>query len=168
VRRVAVLLAVALAGAGCGPKPIYRADPVEPAGAISGPAGPAVASARVEEVAAPWLGTPYRYGGTSRRGIDCSALACEILGDLGATLPRTVRDQRMRGAEVPRSRVGPGDLVFFRLGSSRVNHVGVALDRDRFVHASTSRGVVIDRLMDDTFSRNLAGARRVLGSGGEP
>ncbi|NNE43338.1 MAG: hypothetical protein HKN12_03950, partial [Gemmatimonadetes bacterium] len=55
-----------------------------------------------------------------------------------------------------------GDLVFFRLGSSQVNHVGVALDRTRFIHSSTSRGVVIDQLMDGYFARNLAEVRRVV------
>jgi cell wall-associated NlpC family hydrolase len=65
---------------------------------------------------------------------------------------------------VPLSELAPGDLLFFRLGSSRVNHVGVALGADRFLHASSSRGVVVDRL-DRYFTGRLAEARRVLDEG---
>jgi cell wall-associated NlpC family hydrolase len=122
-----------------------------------------VAKDAVAAAAEPWLGTPYRYGGYDRRGIDCSALCRNILGDLGANLPRTVESQRMQGWPVPSGGLEAGDLVFFRLESADVNHVGVMLDRTRFVHASTSRGVVIDRLMDKYFARRYAGARRILG-----
>ena len=118
---------------------------------------------RVEEVASSWLGTPYRYGGVDARGIDCSALAQNVLGDLGASLPRTTRAQTGAGRAVGRSDIRAGDLVFFRLDSALPDHVGVALGPDRFVHASSSRGVVVDRLMDDYFARRFAQARRVLG-----
>lgn len=157
----------ALVAAGCGPKPVYRAEPYPP-----GPPGPAgtpslappavVTKEAVEAAARPWLGTRYRYGGYDHRGIDCSALCQNILGDLGATLPRTVESQRMQGWPVPAGGLEAGDMVFFRLGSTDVNHVGVMLDRTRFVHASSSRGVVIDRLMDKYFARHFAGGRRVL------
>ncbi|HMB68515.1 MAG TPA: NlpC/P60 family protein, partial [bacterium] len=127
------------------------------------PAPPAaVSKSDVETIARPWIGTPYRYGGYDRGGIDCSALSQNILGDLGATLPRTAESQSMQGWPVGAGGLEAGDLVFFRLGSSRVNHVGVMLDRTRFVHASSSRGVVIDRLMDKYFARNFAGGRRIL------
>lgn len=122
----------------------------------------AVSRTRVEQVTKPWLGTPYRYGGASRRGVDCSALAQNVIGDLGAELPRTVRDQSSVGAPVPVASIAPGDLLFFRLSSTTIDHVGVALDANRFVHASTSRGVVVDHLMDGYFSKRFAGARRVL------
>ena len=55
-----------------------------------------------------------------------------------------------------------GDLVFFRLTSSRPDHVGVALDPNRFIHASSSRGVVIDQMMDKYFSRRFVEARRIF------
>jgi cell wall-associated NlpC family hydrolase len=116
----------------------------------------------VEEVASIWLGTPYRYGGIDERGIDCSALTQNVMGDLGVSVPRTTRYQRRSGRPIDRSDVRAGDLVFFRLESSRVDHVGIALGPDRFVHASASRGVVVDRLMDDYFSRRFVEARRVL------
>jgi lipoprotein Spr len=156
-RRLALLLFAAAAG-GCAAAPIYRnvpmADP-DPQVALA-PAEPAVVQPEaVERAAESWLGTPYGR-------IDCSALAQRILGDLGADLPRTVQTQRMQGRPVSTGDLAAGDLVFFRLGSSRVNHVGVSLGGDRFVHASRSRGVVIDRLSDGYFARGFAEARRVL------
>ncbi|MGQ0719971.1 MAG: C40 family peptidase [Candidatus Eiseniibacteriota bacterium] len=156
-RRLA-LLVLALTASGCAAAPIYRnvpmADP-DPHVAVA-PAEPAVVQpADVERVAEGWLGTPYGR-------IDCSALAQRILGDLGADLPRTVQTQRMQGKPVPEGEIAPGDLVFFRLGSSRVNHVGVSLGGGRFVHASRSRGVVIDTMTDGYFARGFAEARRVL------
>jgi cell wall-associated NlpC family hydrolase len=95
-------------------------------------------------------------------GIDCSGLVQNVMGELGAALPRTVRDQSRRGRIVERRDLAPGDLVFFRLDSGVIDHVGIALDANRFVHASSSRGVVIDRIMDRYFARRLAQVRRVL------
>jgi cell wall-associated NlpC family hydrolase len=109
-----------------------------------------------------WLGTPYRYGGRTREGIDCSALACRLLQEVGVSLPRTVRDQRRIGHEVDLRRPEPGDLLFFRLGSGGVNQVGVALGDGRFAHASRSRGVVVEELETAYYARRLTEARRVL------
>jgi cell wall-associated NlpC family hydrolase len=164
----AILGITLLLSVGCGPKPVFRTPPSgrapsRPAPTPEAPApAPAPAPTVVEEVASGWVGTPYRYGGTDERGIDCSALAQYILGDLGARLPRTTKAQRRTGKRVALGEIRPGDLLFFRLESSRVNHVGVALGRDRFVHSSSSRGVVVDRLMDDYFARRVVEARRVL------
>jgi cell wall-associated NlpC family hydrolase len=111
-----------------------------------------------------WIGTPYRYGGRTREGIDCSALACRLLQEVGVSLPRTVRDQRRVGRPVERRRLAPGDLLFFRLGSSGVNHVGVALGGGRFAHASRSRGVVVEDIETAYYAQRLTEARRVLDS----
>jgi cell wall-associated NlpC family hydrolase len=116
----------------------------------------------VEEVASVWLGTPYRYGGTDERGLDCSALVQIVMGDLGVDVPRTTRDQQDLGRPIDPRDLRAGDLLFFRLDSSRVNHVGLALGRDRFIHASTSRGVVVDRLMSDYYTERFVEARRVF------
>jgi cell wall-associated NlpC family hydrolase len=94
--------------------------------------------------------------------VDCSALTQAVLGELGASLPRTVRAQQRAGRSIPVKKLAAGDLIFFRLDSSRVNHVGIALDSNRFIHASSSRGVVIDYLMDAYFHRRIVEARRVF------
>lgn len=158
-------LAAVVMLAGCGrpqARPRYTNESTSKEARRGAVAEGAVTRTKIEEVAKPWLGTPYRYGGASRRGIDCSALVQNVIGDLGTELPRTVRDQSVAGAPVSASGIAPGDLVFFRLTSTTIDHVGVALDANRFVHASTSRGVVVDHLMDKYFSRRFAGARRVL------
>lgn len=160
--RGALLTVVLLLGTGCGPKPIYRNEPMPPERRPETAPPAVITRTRVEEVVRAWLGVPYRYGGQDRRGIDCSALSQQVLGDLGVSLPRSVRDQTMQGRTVSRSEIAPGDLVFFRLGSTWPDHVGIALDHDHFAHASTSRGVVIDRLMDPYFARRIAEIRRVF------
>jgi probable lipoprotein NlpC len=183
-RAAAAALLVAAAGlAGCGPKPAFRApgepEPAGPIGAIAGPerppAGPAPPGAPadsstlsrihvLEDLAAAWVGTPYRRGGEDARGVDCSALARSVLGELGVDLPRTTRAQQRVGDPVPPDDVAAGDLLFFRLGSSRVNHVGIALGAERFLHASSTRGVVIEWLGDRYFAHRLVEVRRVFGS----
>ncbi len=161
---VALLAAAGLAGLGCSPKPIFRGDPAGEREAPAPVRGPSlrVADPRIEEIASSWLGTPYRYGGTDERGLDCSALVQNVFADLGVRLPRTTKAQRAVGTAVSVRTARPGDLLFFALESGRVNHVGILLGPDRFVHASSSRGVVVDRLMDDYFRRRLVEARRVL------
>lgn len=163
MKRVATLLVVAATVGGCGPKPLYRPVPDLVDGTAGGSAA-TVDGARVAKAAQPWMNVPYRYGGVDYRGIDCSGLAQNILGDLGVDLPRTVREQRFMGEAVPVSKVRAGDLIFFRFSGGTVDHVGVALDSNRFVHASTSRGVVVDLFMDEYFARTLVEARRVLAS----
>jgi cell wall-associated NlpC family hydrolase len=171
IPRAALLPAIVgmLAVGGCGPKPIYRTSPLEARGQPQPPPAPEETyeptgplETALSAAADTWLGVPYRYGGTTRSGIDCSALAAEILDEVGVSLPRSVSEQRSVGEEVPPGDVSAGDLVFFRLDSSRVNHVGVALDESHFVHASRSRGVTIDRLDDTYYHRCVAETRRVL------
>jgi cell wall-associated NlpC family hydrolase len=145
-----------------GPSPsLPTPDPLGPFAA--GDASEAEVAARLERIAHAWIGTPYRRGGQDANGIDCSALARAVLAELGVPLPRTTADQRRTGTQVARDDVAPGDLVFFRLGSRRVNHVGVALDADRFLHASTTRGVVLESLEGTYFGRRFVEARRVSG-----
>jgi cell wall-associated NlpC family hydrolase len=161
MKRVATVLVVAATLVGCGPKPMYRTAPdlVDRSGS-----GATVDDERVAKAAQPWMNGPYRSGGEDYRGIDCSSLTQNILGDLGVDLPRTVRAQLRVGDPVPVSKLRAGDLIFFRLSGGAVDHVGVALDENRFVHASTSRGVVVDLFMDKYFARTFVEARRVLAS----
>lgn len=94
-----------------------------------------------------WTGVTYKLGGMDKRGIDCSGFALILERDIyGLTLPRRSKDQ----AEVVKKKninsLKEGDLIFFSFGGNEVDHVGVYLNNDFFVHASTSRGVIVDDL----------------------
>ncbi|MFV0531649.1 MAG: C40 family peptidase [Flavobacteriales bacterium] len=115
-----------------------------------------------------YLGTPYRYGGVSRSGIDCSAFVQKAFGPHNILLPRVSRDQAKEGQFVSKSQLEKGDLVFFATqGGRRVSHVGIVVKPDggksAFIHASTSKGVVVSQLDESYWSRRYLQARRIIG-----
>ena len=117
---------------------------------------------QLETAAERWIGTPYRYGGTSARGIDCSGLIQILYADaLGLELPRTTRDQRRVGRSVAPQRWQPGDLLFFDT-PGKARHAGIYLRDGRFVHASTSQGVMISDLAEPYWQRTYDQSRRIL------
>lgn len=109
-----------------------------------------------------WVGTPYRLGGTNERGIDCSALIQNVYRDtFNMELPRTTRQQVKQGRQINRSELQAGDLVFFNPpGPSR--HAGIYIGDGRFMHASSSRGVMISRLDNSYWKRYYWQSRRTL------
>lgn len=130
--------------------------------------------ARVDELLAEyskWEGTPYREGGTSSNGIDCSGYTKAIYQAVfGVELPRTAQGQEGFGVEVGNSaELQPGDLVFFRTKGfgpfMKRRHVGIYLGDRLFTHASSSQGVTISRLDDGYWRTAHKGSRRVLESG---
>ena len=111
-----------------------------------------------------FVGTPYRQGGTSRKGVDCSGLVFAVYREFDIRLPRTSRDQSRIGDQVDRSGLKPADLLFFKTSRKEsVTHVGIYIGGGKFVHASTSeRKVRIDALNDDYYKRRFTVARRVV------
>lgn len=108
-----------------------------------------------------WYHTPYRYGGASKQGIDCSAFSAGIITAVyGLTIPRTVREQYQTCERIDKDELTEGDLVFFNTTGS-ISHVGIYLFNNKFVHASTTNGVMISDLNDAYFSRKYAGAGRM-------
>lgn len=108
-----------------------------------------------------WKGTRYHMGGSSHRGVDCSALMQHLFSEsMALSLPRTTSEQLQRGKAVSRGELKPGDLVFFRTGRAR-RHVGVFIGGDEFIHASTSQGVTISSLSNDYWRAHYQTARRV-------
>lgn len=98
---------------------------------------------------ASWLGVKYRYGGNNKNGVDCSGLTCNIYRNVYShSLHRSSFDQYSKDVKkIKRKKLKSGDLVFFATGSSdRVSHVGIYLKDNLFIHASSSRGVVVSDL----------------------
>jgi cell wall-associated NlpC family hydrolase len=116
----------------------------------------------VVELAEQYLGAPYRSGGTTANGVDCSGLTFAVYRSVGVKLPRSSDDQARVGAPVTRDELAPGDLIFFG-SSSNVSHVGIYAGDGEFIHASTrSRSVRFDRLDTKYFANRYLAARRVL------
>ncbi|CNB85740.1 MULTISPECIES: bifunctional murein DD-endopeptidase/murein LD-carboxypeptidase [Yersinia pseudotuberculosis complex] len=119
---------------------------------------------KILEQYAGWKGVRYRLGGSSKRGIDCSAFVQTTFREqFGMDLPRSTSQQQDIGKKVQRTKLRPGDLVLFRAGSTG-RHVGIYLGNDKFVHASTSAGVTISNLNDDYWNKRYRDGRRVLSS----
>lgn len=123
----------------------------------------------VAAVARSYLGTPYRYGGMDRKGMDCSGLAYRVYQEaVGIELPRTADGQALIGKPVKQDQLRPGDLVFFREPQSRkITHVGIVSrvqkGEVKFIHASTGRRQVVeDSLMEPHWQSRFVGARRLL------
>lgn len=94
-----------------------------------------------------WTGVKYRLGGLDKKGIDCSGFALLLQKDIyGNTLPRRSRDQAEAVKKVNQNNLKEGDLIFFSFGGGAVDHVGIYLNNNFFVHASTTRGVIVDDL----------------------
>lgn len=109
-----------------------------------------------------WAGTPYRLGGTSEIGIDCSALVRNVYRDtFNIDLPRSTRGQVHEGRPIDRQELQAGDLVFFD-PPGRYNHVGIYVGEGYFLHASTSKGVIISSLDNSYWRRYYWQARRAL------
>lgn len=115
------------------------------------------------EAAREYLGVPYRYGGDTPRGMDCSGLVWRAVKETwGRELPRNSAEMARLGMPVSRPELEPGDLLFFYTGSrGRISHVGIYAGRGRFVHASTSQGVEEAGLDEGYWRRRLVCARRL-------
>lgn len=111
-----------------------------------------------------WIGTPYRYGGNDRGGVDCSGFVTQVYKRaLDIKLPRTSREQSEFCQKINKSNLTPGDLVFFRTtrGSNRVSHVGIFVGDNQMIHSSTSKGVIYTDITSDYYMKTFAGAGKV-------
>ncbi|MCS6965567.1 MAG: C40 family peptidase [Candidatus Kapabacteria bacterium] len=110
-----------------------------------------------------WLGTPYRFGGTSTQGIDCSAFIRRLFAEVaGVWLPRTAAAQYSFGIPVQRGELQFGDLLFFHTRRhAYVSHVGIYLGDDLFAHSSSRYGVTVSSLRSTYYSKRFIGARRL-------
>ena len=124
---------------------------------------------RVIHSARAFIGTPYKYGGTTRAGMDCSGLLMNSFQAIQLNLPRTSEAQSKVGTEVKMKDLQPGDLVFFATGNKKrkITHVGLVTEVNghnevKFIHASSSLGVVETNIYADYYQKRFRVARRVI------
>jgi len=114
-----------------------------------------------------YIGTPYKWGGTTRAGLDCSGLLLNSFKAINFSIPRTSKEQSKIGEKVKMKKLQPGDLVFFATGKRRrkITHVGLVTDvrgtsNIRFIHSSSSLGVIETNLFEDYYKKRFVTARR--------
>lgn len=123
---------------------------------------PSEAATQLRAAADDWANTPHDLGGTSQRGVDCSGLVQSVYTNrFDVSVPRTTEKQVHAGTRVQRSKLQPGDLVFFR-PSWKQRHVGIYLSDGDFLHASSSNGVSVSSLQNDYWTERWWQARRLL------
>lgn len=120
-----------------------------------------VSTSKIISTAKQYIGVPYLWGGITPNGFDCSGYVQYVFNQCGITLPRTVAQQWTVGISISKSNLREGDLVFFKTGSA-VSHMGIYIGNNQFIHASTSKGVVISSLSNTYWSNCYYGARRVI------
>lgn len=150
--------------AGCTTAPRYRGESPDRSSVSVGEKTVRISGRDVVRRAESFLGAPYRFGGSSAQGLDCSGLVYQVFRQIGIALPRTSRAQSGFGASVGRAQLRAGDLVFFKTGrGGAISHVGIYAGGGEFIHASTrSRRVRYDRLDNRYFRNRFVTARRVL------
>ena len=154
MRRIfAIALALSLAAA-CSPR-------VQPS--LAPPPEPGAEGRELASVARSLIGAPYLNGGTTPEGFDCSGFVRYVFGEVGITVPRSVRDLATTGERVDRDRIRAGDVILFAIDGRTISHVAIAVTSDSFVHAPSSRGRVREEsLTVDYWRTRFAEARRII------
>jgi len=116
----------------------------------------------VTDTASKYLGIPYKYGGTTTSGFDCSGFTSKVFSDLGIQLNRTSGSQYQQGTEVAKSDLQVGDLVFFNTSGSSISHVGIYIGDSKMIHSQTGQGVSYSNVNDPYYwGPRYVGAKRV-------
>lgn len=117
--------------------------------------------ALIQEVA-DWLGTRYKAGGNTKAGTDCSGFVSSVYQKVyGKSINRSSGDIYKQIREVSKSQLKEGDILFFKIKSSHINHVGLYLNQNKFIHSSTSKGVIVNSLDEEYYSKYFFAAGRL-------
>lgn len=121
----------------------------------------------IVETAIKNIGVSYKYGGTTKSGMDCSGLVYSTFQEFDLKLPRTSSQMANEGKEISKSKAEKGDLIFFKTGgSSKINHVGIITeikkDEILFIHSSSSKGVIISSTKQDYYAKAYEKIKRVV------
>lgn len=127
-----------------------------------------VKGTEIVKTAGKFKGVPYKFGGTSKKGFDCSGYVQHVFDKHKAKLPRSADEQVLQGIFVLQKDLKPGDLVFFTTYAPGASHVGIYAGSGKFWSVSTSKGVILASLKDNYWKTRYYGARRVLVTNGEP
>ncbi len=118
---------------------------------------------RLGSILQSYLGRPYAGKSKYEEGIDCSEFTMEVFKKYdNIRLPRTSKDQFNYGTKVSKSSLKYGDLLFFRTDGNRISHVGIYLEKSKFIHVSSSHGVMISGIREKYWNQRYVGARRVI------
>lgn len=123
-------------------------------------------TSQVINTAFDYEGVRYRFGGMSRKGMDCSGLVQTAFGDTEISLPRSSSEMAQVGERVKQRDAQKGDLIFFKTRGNRISHVGIVTevfdDEIKFIHSSTSRGVIVSSTKENYYQRTFAQINRVV------
>lgn len=162
-----IVLAISICSCGSSKKATGNLKTIEKGVRVSKSAHHAAAT-NIISFAQSYVGTKYKYGGTSNKGMDCSGLVFLSFKHENIELPRVSRDMALRGAPISLSQAKEGDLLFFQTNKNRkvINHVGLITSIQnkliKFIHSTTSRGV-IESTLDESYWKNaFVEARRIL------
>ena len=109
-----------------------------------------------------WYGTPYKYGGCEKTGVDCSCFTINLFEKVyGKKMPRTAGEIYKECDKLKIEKAEEGDLIFFKINSNSITHVGVYLRDNKFVHASTTRGVLVNSLTETYYQKYFYSAGKL-------